>query len=553
MAKEKKKRKFKMPDSFTILYLIIIIIAILTFFVPSGEYTYECSNGQDAINYVNPNSDNTDGEYVCPKNDADAEELNAATTTGAKVDSSKFTKDAKPEYHQIDQKPQGLWQIFNAPTDGFYEAIDIALFVLVIGGFLNVVIKTGALDAGINSLLVRYKGREQWLIPILMVLFAIGGTTYGMAEETIAFYLLIVPIFYRAGYDAMTGFMVIMLGAGIGVLGSTVNPFATGVASAAAGVGLGDGIVGRTILWVVLTIITIIFVMRYAKKVKEDPSKSAVYDLKAQHDKEFLKDADVTSVEELEKLNIHQKVILWIFGLSFVLMVVSVIPWTSFGFYGFQNFADWINQFKIIGGSEGTLALGDWFFRELTSLFLLMAIIVGIYAKLTGLLKESFIDTFIDGAKDLLSVALIIGLARGIQVVLSSSGMESTILYYGSQVLQNLGQTAFILGTFIFYIPLSFLIPSTSGAATATIPIMGPLGAAVYGSAAGTTQVITAFSAAEGLVNIITPTSGVVVGGLALAKIPYDRWVRFITPFLVVVGILCCVFFILTNMFGFFI
>lgn len=536
------KKKFKMPSSFTILFLIIIVIAVLTFIVPSGEYIYQCADGSEALNY--------NDTYVCPADESSATQINAAIQTGdtETVTPDMYTEDAEYIYLETEQKPQGIWQMINAPTNGFYEAVDIALFVIVIGGFINVVMSTGALDSGIDALLKRFNGKEQILIPILMTLFALGGTTYGMAEETIAFYLLIVPIFYKAGYDAVTGFMVIMLGAGIGVLASTVNPFATGVASDAAGVSMGNGIVGRTILLVILVAITITFVMRYAAKVKKDPTKSVTYDLKKEHDKEFLKEA-----KEVKQMTGAHKVVLILFASSFVIMIMGVIPWVDFGVTIFGSINDTLSSISIFGGYDGALALGDWWFGELTTLFLVMSIIIGIIAKSTKIMEDDFIDTFITGCKDLLSVALIIGLARGIQVVMTSSGMDATLLYYGSNAMQNLSEGAFAVATFLFYLPMSFLIPSTSGLASATIPVMGPLGDMIYGSSNGSVQVITAFTAASGILNIITPTSGVVMGGLALSKIPYDRWLKFIVPFLVVISIIVIVYLFGLSLLGFYI
>lgn len=539
-------KKIKMPSSYTILFLIIIFIAALTWVIPSGEYYYECSSGEAAIEYTNPTTEEV--LNVCPVSGAAETEINAAVTTSVEVNSDLYTTDSTYTYQETEAKPQGLWQVMMAPINGFYDAVDIALFVLIIGGFINVVMETGALSAGINSLLKKFKNKEHLLIPILMTLFALGGTTYGMAEETIAFYLLIVPIFYKAGYDTVTGVKVILLGAGVGVLASTVNPFAIGVASGAAGTSMGAGIVGRTILWIIVLIITILYTMRYASKVKKDPSKSIVYDLREEHKKEFNKEQ-----EDIGALTLHHKVVLGMFGLSFVLMVCSVIPWENFGIYLFSNIGEFLNQnVKFISGNDGIPLFGEWWFGELTTLFLVFSIIVGVYAKKTKILKADFISTFIAGANDLLSVALIIGLSRGIQIIMASSGMDATLLYYGSNALSNLGQVSFSIFAFLFYLPMSFLIPSTSGLAGATIPVMGPLGDMIFGSSAGSTQVITAYSGASGIINLITPTSGVVMGGLALARVPYDRWLKHLIPFILLMCGVMILFLTITTMTGFY-
>lgn len=193
-------RKFKMPTAFTVLFVIILLMTALTWVIPSGEYEYQA-----------------DGEPI------------AGT------------------YHEVESQRQPLSDVLMAPLEGLYEAIDVAAFILMVGGFLGVMTKTGALDAGVANIVRLLRGREKLLIPILMCAFALGGTTFGMAEETIAFYPLVLPIMVAAGYDALTDVATILLGVGVGVIGSTVNPFATGIASGFAGVGLGEGILLRVI------------------------------------------------------------------------------------------------------------------------------------------------------------------------------------------------------------------------------------------------------------------------------------------------------------------
>ncbi len=512
-------KKIKMPDSFTILFLIIVIVALLSWVVPSGEYVYECSNGQSIVE--------TDDLTACPNDQDAAKEIAYSISNGEEVDSSLYNEDYAYNYQETDPNRQGVWQVFNAPVNGFYDAIDIALFVIVIGGFINVVMKTGALDSAIGALLKRFDGNEIKLIPILMILFGIGGTTYGMAEETIGFYLLIVPVFLAAGFDALVGVRVILLGAGAGVLASTVNPFAIGaaVASSQLAIGIGDGIISRVVLFAIVEGIAIFTTMRYAKKVQGNIEGSAVADLHEETYKELVN----TEHSDLELTGGH-KLVLATFGITFLLMVVSVIPWEDFGVNFFINTADSINEnLLIFAGTDGLSPLGWWWFGELTMLFLVGAIIVGIIANKNKLYEGTFIDAFLEGCRDLLGVALIIGLSRGITVVMSAAGMDATLLNYGSSALANLSTVAFTIGSFIFFIPLSFLIPSTSGLAAASMPVIAPLADAIGGNTAAI-YTITSYSAASGLVNLITPTSGVVMGGLALAKVPYDRWLKHVMP-----------------------
>lgn len=447
-------KKLKMPTAYTILFAIIIAVAILTWIVPAGQY-----------DYVDPNA--------------------------AKKEPIPGT------YHLVDRNPQGFKEIVMAPIEGFYDAVDVALFVIVIGGFLGVVMKTGAIDAGIAKITRDLKGKEKWMIPILMILFGLGGTSFGMAEETIAFYPLLLPVFIAAGYDSVTAISVIMLGAGVGVLGSTVNPFATGIASGFAGISLGEGIGLRLLILIASELAAILFVMRYAEKVKKDPTKSIVYDMWEDNKKHFLSKKPENEIPELTG---KRKFILFLFALTFIIMVFGVIPFEDIGIT--------------------TIPTLWWWFGELTALFLVSAIVIGLAA---GMSEKELVSAFVEGARDLLGVALIIGVSRGITVVMNAGNITDTVLNLGEKTLSQTGSVPFAILTYLFYIPLSFLIPSTSGLATLSMPIMAPLG-----DFAGVARhvVITAYQSASGIVNLITPTSAVVMGGLAIGRLSYDKWLK---------------------------
>ena len=439
-----------------------------------------------------------------------------------------LNEDGEPipgSYHQVEQNPQRIISDgLLAPINGMYAlqneenisvnndgslfgAIDVALFVLVIGGFLGITIKSGAMDAGIGKITEILLGKEKWMIAILMAVFALGGTSYGMAEESLAFYGLIIAVMLAAGYDAMVGTAVVMLGAGIGVLASTVNPFATGVASGFAGISIADGLVSRIFILIVGTIIGIIFVTRYAEKVKADPTKSLVYDQREEHRKRFLKGSD----EAMPELTGRRKVILILFVVAFIIMIYSVIPWSDLG----------------IGVPE----LG-WWFGEFSALFLGFAILIGIVAKLG---EAGISETFIDGARDMLGVALVIALARGISVIMNNGLIIDTILFWAETALGGVGGVVFINITHLLYLPLGFLIPSSSGLATVTMPIMSPL-ADIAG--VDRSLVVTAYQSASGLLNIVNPTFAVVMGGLALARIGYNKWLGFVWPVLAILLVL---------------
>lgn len=476
-------KKFKMPSAFTILFIIIFIIAILTWIVPAGSY-----------------------QYV----DENANALEPIPGT----------------YERIESNPQGLWEALAAPVKGFFDATDIILFLLVIGGYLGLVTDTGAIDAGIGAVVKKFKGRETLMIPILMSIFAVGGTVFGMWEETLAFYVLVIPVFIAAGFDAFTGFAVICLGAGVGCLGSTVNPFATGIASGFAGTSIGEGILLRLILLVVCFTAAVWYVMNYAKKVKDDPSKSMVYYLKEANETHFLSQ----NTESVESLNSKQQAILWIFAFSFIIMVLGVIPWSEkFGITIFEDFNRWLTGLPVIGTILGNITpLGSWWFEEITILFLIASLLCGLIWRWQEL---KFVELFLSGAKDLLGVALIIGVTRGISVIMNDGGMTATLLHLGEESLKSLGAVAFTDISCFFFVLLSFLVPSTSGLAALSMPVMAPI---ADFAGVGRDLVITTFAAGSGLVNLITPTSGVLMGALALARVSYGVYLKWVWKFMVI-------------------
>lgn len=485
-VKEKKKRT--MPSSYTILFTLIIIVAILTWIVPAGAY-----------------------QYIDP--------------TASKPIPIPGT------YQQISSNPQGLWEIIEAPIKGFKEAQEIALFVLVIGGFLGIVMKTGAIDAGVAALIRKFKGKETLLIPIMMFIFAIGGTSFGLAEETVAFYSFMVPVMLAAGFDTLTTMGTILFGSGLGCLNSTVNPFSTGVASGFAGVSIGDGIGLRATMLVVQIAIVSLMLMKYARTVKNDPKKSLVYENMKSDNEHFLGENSINNVApELTK---ERKKVLLMFVLSFMVMIIGVIPWAyKFNVTIFEDMTNAIINIPHIGKIFGKMIpLGDWYFSEMTMLFLVMSIVIGLSAKMT---EKEIVSTFISGARDLLGVALIVGVSRGITIVMNAGGMTATVLHLGEEGLKGLGKIQFIILTYFFYLPMGILIPSTSGLATLTMPILAPLAdfAGVPKSA-----VITAYQSASGIMNLITPASAVVMGGLAITRINYITWLKFSGKYLLVIGV----------------
>ena len=454
-------KQLRMPSAYTILMALIVLVAVLTWVLPAGQYQYLVT-----------------GEPI----------------TGT--------------YAQVARNGQGILDVIRAPLSGFYEAIEIAVFILTVGGFLGIMGKTGAIDAGIARIVTRLGDKGMVLIPILMLAFSLGGTTFGMSEETIAFYPLLIPVMVAAGYDTLTAISVILLGAGSGVLGSTVNPFATGIASGFAGISMGSGLILRLLLLILCLGASMAFVMLYARKVRQDPAKSLVAAQREENLRRF-----AVKNEGAAALTGKQKLALVLFALTFLVMVYGVIPFSDLG----------VPLLPSLG----------WWFPELSALFLGAALITGLLCRVP---EKDIVDGFVSGAADLLGVAFIIGISRGITVIMNSGMITDTILQWGEQTLSGLGGVGFVLTAFGIFLVLSFLIPSSSGLATLSMPIMAPLAEFTGVSRA---LIVTAYQSASGLVNLITPTSAVVMGALAIGRVSYGVWLKYIWKLLLVLAVLC--------------
>lgn len=478
-CKEKKKRKLQMPSSFTIIIGIIIIVAGLSYILPGGAY-----------------------DYVDPL----AKKLQPIAGT----------------YHGVAASPQGIWQIIMAPIKGFMDAVDIILYTLIIGGFLAVVIKTGAMDAGIGSVIKNLKGREKLLIPILMVIFGLAGAAFGIEEETLPFFLVLIPVFLAAGYDTLTGLCVIKVGAALGVMGSIANPFAVAIASRFAGISMGDGIIIRLVLLAIYIPAGVIFTMRYAEKVKKDPTKSLVYAQAEANKKFFLKNAAEQAA--LPEFTLRRKLVLTVFFGAFLVMVWGVLPWAELG----------IKIWPTMG----------WWFGELSGVFLAASVLIAIICRIK---ETEFLDTFIGGAKDLLSVAIIVGVARGVAVIMSDSKITDTILHGGELLLANTSSAVFSGLTYVIYLILSFFIPSSSGLATLSMNIMAPL--ADFANV-GREIVVIAFAAANSMMALVAPTCGLLMGVLTMTKTPYSVWIKFLWKFLLFIGVVTVAVLVVATMLG---
>ncbi|MBS5460992.1 YfcC family protein [Collinsella aerofaciens] len=433
-----------------------------------------------------------------------------------------------------------------APVKGFADALPVCLFVMILGGFLGMMTETGALDNGIAVLVQKLKGNEIMLIPVLMLIFSLGGTTYGMCEETVPFYALLAATMMAAGFDPMVGAATVLLGAGCGCLGSTVNPFAVGAAvDALTGVGIEVNqsiIIGLgAVLWIVTTAMSIFFVMNYAKKVKADKG-STILSMQELKDAEEAHGKAASEVHKEVKLTGRQKGVLIAFAFTFVVMIVGFIPLADLN-EGVANFFDAGAVYDADGNAivQGWSALitglpiGQWYFDEASTWFFLMAILIGIIG---GLSEKQIVNTFITGAADMMSVVLVIALARGISVLMASTGLDVYVLDAAANALSGLSGVIFAPMSFLVYFGLSFLIPSTSGMATVSMPIMGPLAVKLGFSPE---VMVMIFSAAIGVVNLFTPTSGAIMGGLALAKIEWTTWLKFALKLIVALSVVCAI------------
>lgn len=433
-----------------------------------------------------------------------------------------------------------------APVKGFADALPVCLFVMILGGFLGMMTETGALDNGIAVLVQKLKGNEIMLIPVLMFIFSLGGTTYGMCEETVPFYALLAATMMAAGFDPMVGAATVLLGAGCGCLGSTVNPFAVGAAvDALTGVGIEVNqsiIIGLgAVLWIVTTVMSILFVMSYAKKVKADKG-STILSMQELKDAEEAHGKAASEVHKEVKLTGRQKGVLIAFAFTFVVMIVGFIPLADLN-EGVANFFDAGAVYDADGNAivQGWSALitglpiGQWYFDEASTWFFLMAVLIGIIG---GLSEKQIVNTFITGAADMMSVVLVIALARGISVLMASTGLDVYVLDAAANALAGLSGVIFAPMSFLVYFGLSFLIPSTSGMATVSMPIMGPLAVKLGFSPE---VMVMIFSAAIGVVNLFTPTSGAIMGGLALAKIEWTTWLKFALKLIVALSVVCAI------------
>lgn len=491
--------KRKLPSPITILMAVIIIAALATIVIPAGQYSRLSYTEGDKFTYITKN-----GESSLPFTQHTLDSL------GIKISLDKFKSGAirKPvsvpgTYQTIARNRQGLIEILQAPIKGVYDSIDIVFFILVIGGFMSVFNESGAMVRGLTALSYNMKGKETWLIIILTFLFSFAGASYGMAEETLVFYPVIVPLFLAAGYDLLVPVAVIFAGAQIGYLASFTNPFSTIIASNAAGVNWTEGLAERIIMFVITTAVTIWYISRYAKKVKADPTASLVYKTDGAIISPYPSINTSNNTDSDTRLSSKTKLLLVIFLFTFLTMIAGVV------FF-------------------------EWWLLEMTTLFLASSILLAIILRLN---ESVYIKQFITGAESLLSVAMIVGVARGVTIILNEGHISDSILFYSAQLAGSMPPVLFIILMLFLYMLFTLFISSSSGMAVLTMPIMGAL--AVLVDVPGR-EIVNAYLFGMGIMNFITPT-GLILPSLALVNVSFKTWWRFIYPLIILLIIICAI------------
>ena len=496
VKKEKKERKF--PTAFTVLFIVLIIAAVLTYVIPAGSYDrlqYDSDNSQ----FVRIGSDGEETSLEASQEVLD--ELNVTVPLENFVRGDIKKPVAIPgSYHQLEQSPQGFFDVARAPIDGIADSIGIIVFVLLLGGCIGILNTTGTFDAGMAALSRKTKGKEFLMVAIISSLIALGGTTFGMAEETIAFYPILMPIFLASGYDAMVTIAAIYMGSSIGTMFSTTNAFSVVVASNAAGISFKEGMNIRIITLLIGQAISLYYIYRYAKKVKNDPSQSIIAEEMPRIRKQYLENYDP---EHTAPFNFRRIGMLVVFMLAFPVMI-----------YGVMNL--------------------DWWFEEMSTLFLIVGILLMI---LSGLGEQKAVNSFLDGAADLVSVALIIGVARAINIILDDGMISDTLLYNASNIISGMNGVLFSTVQMVLFSFLGIFIPSSSGLATLSMPIIAPLADTV---SIGRDVVVSAYNFGQGWMAIIAPT-GLILATLEMVDVSYNKWIKFILPLMGIILILSVV------------
>lgn len=471
MAAESSKgiKQFKVPHVYAIIFALMVIFAVLTWIVPSGSYQRQEVNGREV------------------------------TVAGTYEQSEKTYIDEETG-DEVDLR-QGVFDVLQAPTRGIQEAIEVVAFILIVGGSFQVITKTGAITSGMGRVVRRFKNKDILIIPIAMVLFALGGTSFGMAEETLPFFAIFMPIMMAMGFDSMTAFMVVFVGARTGYIASTINPFNVLIAQGILGIQGNPQLWLRMIAWVVLTAVAITWVVLYARRVKKNPESSITFEDDIAKKVEFAADESALDAEFTGR----QKGVLAVFIAGMCLIIWGLV-------------------------TQG------WYMNEISAVFLAMGLLAGVIA---GFSQDVIAQEFVAGIADFAFSAIVVGLARGILVIASDGMIIDTIL---NALATGLGGIPAVLFTTLLYAVenlLAILVPSSSGLAALIAPIFGPLTELM---GLNPEAAVWALSMGSATMSLICPTSAILVAGLGVCKIKLGQWWKTVWKFFLVVSLINIVF-----------
>lgn len=471
MAAESSKgiKQFKVPHVYAIIFALMVIFAVLTWIVPSGSYQRQEVNGREV------------------------------TVAGTYEQSEKTYIDEETG-DEVDLR-QGVFDVLQAPTRGIQEAIEVVAFILIVGGSFQVITKTGAITSGMGRVVRRFKNKDIVIIPIAMILFALGGTSFGMAEETLPFFAIFMPIMMAMGFDSMTAFMVVFVGARTGYIASTINPFNVLIAQGILGIQGNPQLWLRMIAWVVLTAVAITWVVLYARRVKKNPESSITFEDDIAKKVEFAADESALDTEFTGR----QKGVLAVFIAGMCLIIWGLV-------------------------TQG------WYMNEISAVFLAMGLLAGVIA---GFSQDVIAQEFVAGIADFAFSAIVVGLARGILVIASDGMIIDTIL---NALATGLGGIPAVLFTTLLYAVenlLTILVPSSSGLAALTAPIFGPLTELM---GLNPEAAVWALSMGSATMSLICPTSAILVAGLGVCKIKLGQWWKTVWKFFLVVSLINIVF-----------
>ena len=465
MCKCERKKQFKVPHTLVIVTAILVLVAIATWIIPAGTY-----------------------ERV----------VNDLGNTVVVNDSFSY----------VESTPQGLFSLLQAPIHGIVGAAEIIAFLFIVSGSIAIITKTRAIDAGITNAVKSFKGKELLMIPVIMGLFSLGGAVFGMTEEAIPFIAMLIPLCLALGYDSIMAMALSYMGCIVGFATAMLNPFSVGIAQSIAQVPAGTGVGFRTVIWLVTTIVSTLYLMWYGRRIKKNPTLSPAYEI----DQARRQDMDAMESEQLE-FTMRHKVILASILVCLGIIIVGVL---KFGFV----------------------------IPEISAVFLATGIVCGIIGRLSF---DDMATAFIHGAKDMISAAVVVGFARAIVIIAQDGQIIDTILYNLSNVIGQL--PSLVAGYVMFFVQMfiNFFISSGSGQAALTMPIMAPLGELV-GITPQTSILIFQFG--DGFSNAIFPTSAVLMACLGVSGIPWSKWMKWIWPLQLIFGALAIIFITIAILMG---